>query len=66
MMPVRTVQSSPGNRVLVHTCDHPGCEEWGCTGFGVNLRRALETGDVKHAGKWFCPEHLPQESERRG
>jgi hypothetical protein len=52
MMPVRSVESSPGHRVFAHDCEVCGAPA--AFGIGVNLRRALETGDVKHAGKWWC------------
>lgn len=52
MMPARKIESSPGHRVLVHECD--GCGAPAPFGEHVDLRRALATGDVKHAGRWLC------------
>ncbi len=64
MTPVKSVESSPGNRVFQFTCEV--CGAMATEGFGVDLRRAMATGDVKHAGRWYCSAHVPQESERRG
>ena len=61
MMPVRSVESSPGHRVVVHECEVCGAPA--AFGIGVNLRRALETGDVKHAGRWFCFEHWKEQGQ---
>lgn len=57
MMPVKSVESSPGHRVLLHFCEDCGAPA--SFGFNSNLRRALATGNVDHAGQWFCAEHRP-------
>jgi len=62
MMPVRSVESSPGHRVIVHTCEDCGAPA--PFGFKSNLRRALATGNVEHAGKWFCRDHNPDRKEK--
>lgn len=51
-MTVRSEESAPGKRVLVFICD--GCGGWARFGRGVNLRKALATGDVGHAVEWTC------------
>lgn len=51
-MPVRSVESSPGHRVMVETCDVCGAPA--PFGEGVNMRAALRTGDASKAGRWFC------------
>lgn len=51
-MTVRSEVSAPGIRVLVFICD--GCGGIARFGRGVNLRRALATGDVSQAGEWTC------------
>lgn len=51
-MPVRSVESSPGHRVFEFTCEH--CGKPACTGVGVDLLRAIRTGNVTYAGRWFC------------
>lgn len=45
-------RDSLSKRVLVFICD--GCGGWARFGRGVNLRKALATGDVSHAGEWTC------------
>lgn len=60
-MPVKSVESSPGHRVLTHTCEMCGAPA--SFGEGVDLRRALATGNVAHAGKWFCFEHWKAKGE---
>lgn len=47
----------PAARVFIFTCEV--CGGPACFGVGVNLRRALTTGNVDHAGKWYCREHNP-------
>lgn len=64
MMPVQSVESSPGHRVMVHTCEV--CAEPAPFGHEVNLRRALATGKVEYAGKWFCREHNPDFEAQKG
>jgi len=39
-------------RAFMHYCQHPGCEEWGAFGFGVNLRAKIPT-----PGRWYCAKH---------
>lgn len=56
-MPARTVESSPGHRVLVHECEVCGAPA--PFGTSVDLRKALATGNVKHAGQWHCAKHKP-------
>lgn len=60
-MTVRSVESAPGVRVLVFTCD--GCGAPASFGRGVNIRAALATTDVKLAGEWTCG---PEGCARKG
>jgi hypothetical protein len=62
MMPVQSVLSSPGHRVIVHTCEVCGAPA--PFGFNSNLRRALSTGNVQHAGKWYCAAHKQEGGQR--
>lgn len=50
-MPVRSVESSPGHRVLEFRCD---CGDYAVVGEGCNIRAAMNTKDVKRAGTWYC------------
>ena len=52
MMPVRSVESSPGHRVFEFTCEVCGAPA--CASEGTDLLRAIKTGKVEHAGRWFC------------
>ena len=56
-MPVRSVESSPGHRVMEYRCEV--CGEYAGRGFDAHVREALRTGDVKRAGQWYCAKHLP-------
>lgn len=56
MMPVRSVESSPGHRVMEYRCEV--CGEYASYGFDVHVREALRTGDVKRAGQWYCAKHV--------
>ncbi|WP_157970131.1 hypothetical protein [Pelagibacterium sediminicola] len=51
-MPVQSVESSPGHRVIVTTCE--GCGARADFGEDVDLRRALSSGDKRYAGRWWC------------
>lgn len=49
--------------VFIHTCEV--CGEWGCFGFGVSYKAALnavDKGDIAGGkellGRWYCLEHL--------
>jgi hypothetical protein len=59
-MAVQSYQIVNGARVLIFTCDEPGCGKPACFGEGVKLRAALATGDAKLGGKWFCADHRPR------
>jgi hypothetical protein len=59
-MPVASHQIAGGARVLIFTCDEPGCSKPACYGVGVNLRAAIATGNVKLAGDWRCADHRPR------
>lgn len=50
-MTVRSVESSPGHRVLVMTCI---CGQQATHGTNCNIREALRTGNVALAGQWAC------------
>lgn len=41
---------------FMHYCAHPGCAEWGCFGFQVNLK-------MKEPGIWYCQQHLPPQGK---
>ena len=51
-MPARSVETAPGHRVMIFTCETCGAPA--SFGEGVNLREALSSGDVTRAGRWFC------------
>lgn len=57
-MPARSVESSPGNKVIIATCEV--CGEPAPFGMGVNLRLSLQTKKPEHAGKHYCAEHYPR------
>ena len=52
MSPVATHQIPNGARVMIFTCD--GCGEPAMFGESCNVLAAVHTGDVKHAGHWYC------------
>lgn len=58
-MPVKSVESSPGHRVMEYRCEI--CGEYACFGFGARILDALRTGDVRRAGRWYCVDHVPGE-----
>lgn len=57
-VPVKSVEASPGHRVLEYRCEV--CGVYAVLGFNANLREALRTGDVTKAGQWYCGEHAPK------
>lgn len=51
-MPARSVESSPGHRVMEFTCEDCGAPA--IAGVDCDLREALRTGDATKAGRWYC------------
>lgn len=51
-MPIRTVETAPGYRVIDYRCDV--CGGPASYGFGGSVREALRTGDASKAGRWTC------------
>lgn len=54
-MPARSVETSRGIRHMVFQCEV--CGSSASFGFGVQLRRALSTGNVRYCGLWACDQH---------
>lgn len=58
-MPVRTVETAPGVRVLDFRCDAEGCGSEATYGENSDIREAMRTGDQSKAGRWWCSTHAP-------
>lgn len=55
-MPIK--ESAPGSGILLFFCEV--CRKPAQFGYAVDLRKALDTKDARHAGKWYCAEHRPE------
>lgn len=62
MSPAIYTDSSPDQWVILHYCEV--CGKPASFGFNVNLRKAMATGKVEHAGQWYCAEHLNTKGQK--